>query len=401
MSDRKTWRRLEALDVAGKRVLVRVDFNVPLDDHGAITSDVRIREALPTLRAILARGGRPVLMSHLGRPKGKVVESMRLTPVAARLRELLGVTVHFARECVGEGALAASRALGNKEVLLLENLRFHPEEEAGDPAFARALAQNGDCYVDDAFGAAHRAHASISGVPAILPAAAGLLLERELVAFERVLEKPERPLVAVLGGAKVSDKLPVMKNLVDKVDAMIVGGAMAYTFLRADGVEIGNSRHEAELLGAAREIARACAMKKVELLLPVDHLCAERFAADAPAKLTAPGIPAGWMGLDIGPSSIQRFRAVIASARTVVWNGPMGVFEMEAFRKGTEAIAHAVADAQAFTVVGGGDSVAAVELCGVADRIDHVSTGGGASLELLEGQDLPGIAALRASAGST
>ncbi|MFO1051802.1 MAG: phosphoglycerate kinase [Planctomycetota bacterium] len=388
------WKRLVDLEVSGKRVLVRVDFNVPLDDGGKVTSDVRIREALPTIRAILDRGGRPVLMSHLGRPKGKVVDSMRMTAVAQRLGELLGSKVVAARECVGAEVEAASRALGKGEVLLLENLRFHPEEEGGDAAFAGMLARNGDVYVDDAFGAAHRAHASISGVPALLPHAAGLLMEKELHAFEKVLHAPERPFVAILGGAKVSDKLPVMLNLIPKVDAIIVGGAMAYTFLAQGGIAIGKSRCEKELLDKAKEVRELCAARKVELLLPVDHVCADRFAADAKPAIHGPGIPDELMGLDIGPQSIARFRAAIAKAKTVVWNGPMGVFEMESFRKGTEAIAHAVADSAAFSVVGGGDSVAAVELCGVAGRIDHVSTGGGASLELLEGQVLPGIAAL-------
>ena len=388
------YQRLADLDVPGRRVLVRVDFNVPLDAGREVTSDVRIQAALPTLRAILARSGRPVLISHLGRPKGKIVEAMRMAPVANRLRELIGLTVRASEHCVGEEAEAASLALGAKEVLMLENLRFHPEEEAGDPAFAAALARCGDVYVNDAFGTAHRAHASVSGVPALLPHAAGLLMERELEAFAKVLSAPKRPLIAILGGAKVSDKLPVMLNLIDKVDGMIVGGAMAYTFLAAAGIGIGKSRCEADLLDKAREVRAMCAKKGVDLLLPVDHVCADRFAADAKPSIHGPGIPDDLMALDIGPQSIAAFRAAIAGAKTVIWNGPMGVFEMEAFRKGTEAIAHAVADSAAFSVVGGGDSVAAVELCGVQERIGHVSTGGGASLELLEGRVLPGVAAL-------
>ena len=388
------WRKLADLDVAGKRVLVRVDFNVPLDDKGNVTSDVRIKEALPTIQAILSRGGKPVLMSHLGRPKGKVVESMRMKPVAARLALLLGKPVKTASDCVGDEPLRLSRELKAGEVLLLENLRFHPEEEAGDPAFAKALALCGDVYVDDAFGAAHRAHASISGVPALLPSAAGLLMEKELRAFQKVLDAPERPFVAILGGAKVSDKLPVLLNLIAKVDTIVVGGAMAYTFLAQAGIAVGTSKCETDLLDKAREVRELCAKRKVQLLLPVDHVCADKFAADAKASVHGPAIPEGLMALDIGPKSVELFRAAIARARTVLWNGPMGVFEMEAFRKGTEAIARAVAECKAFTVVGGGDSVAAAELCGVAQKLSHVSTGGGASLELLEGQVLPGIAAL-------
>jgi phosphoglycerate kinase len=388
-------QRFQDLDLAGRRVLVRVDFNVPLDDAGRVTSDARIRAALPTIEAILAAGGRPILMSHLGRPKGKVVESMRMRPAAERLGELLGRPVRTATDCVGPAAEAAVAALGAGEVLVLENLRFHPEEEKGDPDFAAALAALGDVYVDDAFGTAHRAHASVTGVADHLPAAAGLLLQKEVDAFARVLDAPARPFVAILGGAKVSDKLPVLLNLVAKVDALIVGGAMAYTFLAADGVPIGSSRCEQDLLDEARQVRALCAARGVELLLPVDPVCAAEFKAEAPASLHGPGIPDGLMGLDIGPRSIAAFRDRIAGAKTILWNGPMGVFEMEAFRRGTEAIAHAVADSAAFSVVGGGDSVAAVELCGVEDRIDHVSTGGGASLELLEGRDLPGIAALR------
>jgi phosphoglycerate kinase len=388
-------QRFQDLDLAGRRVLVRVDFNVPLDEAGRVTSDARIRAALPTIEAILAAGGRPILMSHLGRPKGKVVESMRMRPAAERLGELLGRPVRTATDCVGPAAEAAVAALGAGEVLVLENLRFHPEEEKGDPGFAAALAALGDVYVDDAFGTAHRAHASVTGVADHLPAAAGLLLQREVDAFDRVLDAPARPFVAILGGAKVSDKLPVLLNLVAKVDALIVGGAMAYTFLAADGVPIGSSRCEQDLLDEARQVRALCAARGVELLLPVDHVCAAEFKAEAPASVHGPGIPDGLMGLDIGPRSTAAFRDRIAGAKTILWNGPMGVFEMEAFRRGTEAIAHAVADSAAFSVVGGGDSVAAVELCGVEDRIDHVSTGGGASLELLEGRDLPGIAALR------
>jgi len=388
-------KRLSDLDVRGKRVLVRVDFNVPLDEHQRVTSDARIVASLPTIRAILQRGGKPILMSHLGRPKGKVVESMRMQPVAERLAELLGSPVRTCPTCIGAEAERAANALAPGECLLLENLRFHAEEEAGDPAFAAALARVGDVYVNDAFGTAHRAHASVAGVPELLPAAAGLLLAKEIEAFDRVLHEPARPFLAILGGAKVSDKLPVILHLLDKVDGLILGGAMAYTFLKQRGLSVGRSLCEDDLLDDARRIKNLAAEKHVRLLLPQDHVCAPELRADAPVSTHAPGIPDGLMGLDIGPKSIATFVAAIAQAKTVVWNGPMGVFEMEPFRAGTAAVARAVAEASAWTVVGGGDSVAAVELLGLAERIDHVSTGGGASLELLEGRELPGVAALR------
>jgi phosphoglycerate kinase len=387
-------KHLNDLNLAGKRVLVRVDFNVPLDDHGRVTSDARIRESLPTIRAILAAGGRPVLMSHLGRPKGKVVESMRMAPVAQRLGELLGSPVQYVRDCIGAEVEAASRALPAGSCLVLENLRFRDAEEAGDAAFAAALAQNGDVYVNDAFGTAHRAHASVSGVCQHLPAAAGMLLQRELDAFAKVLTAPARPFVAILGGAKVSDKLPVIENLLPKVDVLILGGAMAYTFLVEQGRKVGKSRLEPDLVPAAKRVREQAAAAGKQLLLPVDHVCAAEFRADAPASVHAGDIPDGLMGLDIGPRSIELFCNALRGARTVVWNGPMGVFEMDAFCRGTEAVAQAVAGSGAFSVVGGGDSVAAAEKLGIVDRISHVSTGGGASLELLEGKLLPGVAAL-------
>jgi phosphoglycerate kinase len=391
-------KTLSDLRLDGARVLLRVDFNVPLDAELRVTSDARIQASLPTIREILKAGGRPVLMSHLGRPDGKVVEKMRLKPAAARLGELLGSTVHTAPDCVGPAAESASRALRKGECLVLENLRFHPEEEKGDAAFARALAKCGDVYVNDAFGAAHRAHASVSGVAALLPAAAGRLMQAEIDAFARVLNDPARPLLAILGGAKVSDKLPVIQSLLEKVDGLLVGGAMAYTFLAEQGIDIGASRCERELIGEARAVRERAAAKKVKLGLPTDHVCAAKLAADAATSVHGPGVPAGLLGLDIGPATSKAFAAEIARAKTIVWNGPMGVFEMAAFRHGTDAVARAVAASSGFSVVGGGDSVAAVELLGVADRIGHVSTGGGASLELLEGKVLPGIAALEAAA---
>lgn len=387
-------KTLTEMDLRDKRVLVRVDFNVPLDQNRCITSDARIRAAAPTIEAILTAGGRPVLMSHMGRPKGSVVDALRLKPAGERLGELLEVPVRYSNTCVGDAAVDASRALEAGEVLLVENLRFHPEETAGDDGFAAQLAQLGDVYVNDAFGAAHRAHASVAGVPRHLPSCAGLLMERELAAFDHVLAAPERPLLAILGGAKVSDKLPVILNLLDKVDGILIGGAMAYTFQKQAGLGIGTSMCEDDLIGAAAQARAAAKDKGVDLLLPTDHVCAAEFRADAEVSTHGPGIPEGQMALDIGPETTQRYCAAIAAARTVIWNGPMGVFEMPAFRNGTEAVAQAVAESSGWTLVGGGDSVAAAELLGITDRMNHVSTGGGASLELLEGKILPGIAAL-------
>ena len=388
-------RSLSDLDLAGKRVLVRVDFNVPMDaDTGAIGDDTRIRAALPTIEAIRTAGGTAVLMSHLGRPKGEVVESARLAPVGARLAELLGAPVTALTESVGEAVEAAVAAAEPGAVVLLENVRFHPGETKGDMDLAAAFAKLGDVFVLDAFGTAHRDHASVCGVARLLPSAAGLLLEKELEAFGRVLNDPERPLVAILGGAKVSDKLKVVDNLIDRVDALIVGGGMAYTFLRAQGVGVGASLVQEDMLDSVTASLARATERGVEVVLPSDHVVAPSFAADAPASVVTGAIPDGSMGLDIGPASRERCAAVIAKARTVVWNGPMGVFEWEPFAAGTIAVARAVADCPGYTVVGGGDSVAAVERFDLAAQMDHISTGGGASLELLEGVTLPGIAAL-------
>ncbi|MEW6073910.1 MAG: phosphoglycerate kinase [Planctomycetota bacterium] len=385
--------RLADLDVAGRRVLVRVDFNVPLDGEGRITDDTRIRAALPTIRAVLARGGRPVLMSHLGRPKGQVVEGMRLTPVAARLEELLGSPVRKLDESVGAAVERTVAAMRPGTVVLLENVRFHAGETKGDPALAAAFARLGDVFVNDAFGTSHRDHASVCGVARLLPAAAGLLLEAEVAAFRRVLEDPARPLVAILGGAKVSDKLPAVANLIERVDSILIGGGMAYTFLAAAGKEVGRSIVQADQIESVRTAVARAAARGTHLGLPADHVVAEAFAADAPARVVEE-IPPGFQALDIGPRTRAAYAAEIRTARTVVWNGPMGVFEWEAFRAGTAAVGRAVGECAGYTVVGGGDSVAAVETLGLGDRIDHISTGGGASLELLEGRLLPGIAAL-------
>jgi phosphoglycerate kinase len=385
---------LDALDVAGKRVLVRVDFNVPMDDSGAISDDTRIRAALPTIRELLERGARTVvLMSHLGRPKG-VDETLRLDPIARRLGELLGRPVTKLGESVGAEVERALAEAPQGSVILLENVRFNRGETKGDPELAAAYARLGECFVNDAFGTSHRDEASVSGVARLLPSAAGRLLERELAAFARVLEAPERPFVAVLGGAKVSDKLGVVRNLAKKVDALLVGGAMAYTLLKAEGRAIGKSRCEDERLDEVREALAEARGRGVRVLLPEDHVIAREISEDAEARVVDGDIPDGWMGLDIGPRTRRSFAREIAGARTLVWNGPMGVFEIERFREGTAALARAVAECPGYTVVGGGDSVAAVEALGLAERIDHISTGGGASLELLEGKELPGIAAL-------
>jgi len=384
---------LDTLDVSGKRVLVRVDFNVPLDESREITDDTRIARALPTISELLERGAKPILLSHLGRPKGKVDDAFRLDPVATRLQELLGTAVRKLDESTGAAVAAAIEAAPAGTTILLENVRFHPGETKGDPELVAAFAALGDCFVNDAFGTSHRDHASVAGLARVLPAAAGRLLLAEMQAFGRVLDDPARPLIAILGGAKVSDKLPVIENLLEKVDALVVGGGMAYTFLRAKGEETGTSLVQEDQLDLVRGVMEKAERTGVALHLPDDHVVAPRFEADAPSEVVAT-IPAGAMALDIGPTTRERYAEVIAGARTIVWNGPMGVFEMEAFRAGTEAVGRAVAAAEGFTVVGGGDSVAAVELLGLADRIDHISTGGGASLELLEGRELPGIAAL-------
>ncbi len=392
----KTFPGLDSLLVTGKRVLVRVDFNVPQDESGAIGDDTRIRAALPTLRKLLELGaGKLVLMSHLGRPQDGPDERYRLAPVGLRLAQLLGREVLCLRETVGD---AVERAIGSAPegaVVLLENVRFEKGETKGDPELSKRFARLGDVFVNDAFGSSHRDHCSVSGVARLLPSAAGLLLEREVEAFERVLESPERPLVAILGGAKVSDKLKVVDNLLERVDRLIVGGGMAYTFLKAKGIAIGASLVQEDQLESVRAALKRAEARGVEVLLPTDHVVADRFAADAPARDVDGGIPQGAMGLDIGPRTRAAFARAIEDAKTVVWNGPMGVFEWEPFAKGTEAVGRAVAACKGYTVVGGGDSVAAAEAFGLTDQISHVSTGGGASLERLEGLDLPGIAALR------
>jgi phosphoglycerate kinase len=385
---------LKDLDLHNKRVLVRVDFNVPLE-AGRVTDNTRIRAALPTIQYLIDHGARVILMSHLGRPKGKVKEELRLDPVARELEGLLGRPVHKVNDCIGPEVEAAVAALKPGEVLLLENLRFYPEEEKNDPEFARKLASLADLYVNDAFGAAHRAHASTEGVAHYLPAAAGFLLQKEIETLGKALADPERPFVAIIGGAKVSDKISVIRNLLTKVDTLIIGGGMANTFLRAKGYAMGRSLVEEDQVPLAQELMATAEQQGVKMLLPRDLVVAQEFKADAPHQVVAASaVPDGWMALDIGPETAQDFANALTGARTVVWNGPMGVFEMEPFAHGTEAVARAVAAVDGMTIVGGGDSVAAVEKVGVAAKIGHISTGGGASLEFLEGKALPGVVAL-------
>ncbi|HSC27076.1 MAG TPA: phosphoglycerate kinase [Vicinamibacterales bacterium] len=389
-------RSIKDLDLAGRRVFIRVDFNVPIK-NGAIGDDTRIRASLPTIRYALEKGASVILASHLGRPKGKPNPDYSLRPAAARLSELLGRPVSFAEDCVGAPARRAIEQAGPGGVVLLENLRFHAGEEKNDPAFAKELGALADVYVNDAFGSAHRAHASTEGIVRhVGVSAAGLLMIKEIEYLGRVLENPEQPFVAILGGAKVSDKLEVIQNLVPRVDVLLVGGAMAYTFLQARGVPVGRSLVEKELLDQARDVERRAGERKLRFELPVDHIVAPGIDAEAPAETLAVGDPAigDRMGLDIGPQTVQSYREAIGGARTVVWNGPMGVFEVDAFAAGTLEIAKAVASVRGTTVIGGGDSIAAVAKAGVADRITHISTGGGASLEFLGGRELPGVKAL-------
>jgi phosphoglycerate kinase len=384
-------RTIADIDAKGKRVLVRVDFNVPLED-GRITDDTRIRAGLPTIEALLAQGAAVILCSHLGRPGGKAVPEFSLRPVAEHLAELLDAPVAFAEDCIGPKAGEAAKALKPGEVLLLENTRFHAGEKANDPQMAEALASLADLYVNDAFGSAHRAHASTEGVAHKLPAVAGLLMEKEIRYLGRALDNPKRPFIAILGGAKVSDKIGVIRNLLDKADRVVIGGGMANTFFKAKGLEMAASLVEEDALDTARFLLEAGGER---LLLPVDFVIAAAFAADAEHKTMPVGdVPEGWMVLDIGPETVTEFSAQVEKAATVVWNGPMGVFEMEPFAVGTFALAEALAKSKAETIVGGGDSAAALQQSGLADQITHISTGGGASLEMLEGKTLPGLAAL-------
>jgi phosphoglycerate kinase len=392
---------MDKFNFKDRKALVRVDLNVPLDADRNVTDDNRTRAIVPTVKKILKDGGSVILMSHLGRPKGKKDPSMSLRPIADHLKGLLGVPVQFASDCVGEDAIAKAKALRPGEVLLLENLRFHPEEEAGDKKFSESLAKLGDVYVNDAFGTAHRAHASTTIVADFFPKDKlfGYLIQGELESIGRVLDKPEKPLLAIVGGAKVSSKIEVLENLLGKCDEVIIGGGMAFTFMKAKGGQVGSSLVEDDHIDTAKNIMHKAVQKGVKLHLPVDTAVADAFSESANTdECAADQVPDGWMGLDIGPRTIEEFKIVVLRSRTILWNGPMGVFEMKAFQAGTKAIAEAVAEATdkgAFSLVGGGDSVAAVNQFGLADRISYVSTGGGAMLEYLEGKTLPGIAAIR------
>jgi phosphoglycerate kinase len=397
---KKTVANLTEADLAGKRVLVRVDFNVPMDKAtGTISDDTRIRAALPTIEDLIKKGAKVILCSHMGRPDGQVKENLRLTPVAKRLSELLGQDVIMCPDCIGDDVTAAINQMSNGQVALLENLRFHGEEEANDPDFAKQLAANADLYVNDAFGTAHRAHASTEGVTHYLsPSVAGYLIEKELNYLQAAIETPQRPLAAIIGGSKVSSKIGVIETLLEKCDKLLIGGGMIFTFYKARGLSVGKSLVEEDKLELAKSLEAKAKEKGVEFLLPTDVVLADKFDKDADSQIVSvENIPDGWMGLDIGPDSVKVFQEALSTCKSVLWNGPMGVFEFDKFAAGTDAIAHTLADITATgttTIIGGGDSVAAVEKVGVAEKMSHISTGGGASLELLEGKVLPGIAAL-------
>ena len=397
---------LSSLDktlLEGKKVLVRVDFNVPLDEIGQITDDTRIRAAIPTIEYLIKNSAKIILAAHFGRPKGKVNEKMRLTPVAVRLSEILGINVNLTNSCIGEKAISESNNLKNGEVLLLENVRFYAEEEKNDLDFARNLAAHADMYVNDAFGAAHRAHASTQGVTNFLnPSVAGFLLEKELKYLQGAINTPKRPLAAIVGGSKVSSKIGVLDSLLDKCDKIMIGGGMIFTFYKARGLDVGKSLVEEDKLELAKSLEAKAKAKGVELLLPNDVVLANEFSPTAQSKVAQiDSISGDWMGLDIGPQSIKVFQNALAECKTIIWNGPMGVFEFDKFAEGTNAIATTLADLSSFsevcTIIGGGDSVAAVEKAGLAEKMSHISTGGGASLELLEGKTLPGVASLKDS----
>ncbi len=390
---------IDDLELKGKRVLVRVDFNVPLNDKQEITDNTRIKAALPTIKKIVESGGKAILMSHLGRPKGQVIETMRMAPVARELSKLLGKEVKYVQDCIGAEVEKAVSEMKDGDVLLLENLRFHAEETKNDPEFAEKLARLGDVYVNDAFGTAHRAHASTEGITKFFDqCAAGYLIEKELRYLGNAVESPERPFVAILGGAKISGKIDVIENLLDKVDALLIGGGMSYTFLKAQDIPIGNSLLEEDKISLAKEVLEKAKAKNVALHLPFDHVIASEVSENAEIKTTEDvSIPDGWIGVDIGPKTLAKYEEILSSAKTVIWNGPMGVFEIDAFAKGTMRIAEILAEITgkgAITVIGGGDSASALKKAGKTDQVTHVSTGGGASLEFLGGIKLPGIEAL-------
>ncbi|MGB3112596.1 MAG: phosphoglycerate kinase [Candidatus Omnitrophota bacterium] len=382
------------VDVNGKRVLMRADFNVPLDENRRITDDSRIVAALPTIKYVLDNGGKLVLMSHLGRPKGEVKMELSLAPVAERLSELLKKDVKKMDDCVGEDVEEAVNKMEKGDVILLENLRFHKEETKNDPEFAKQLASFGEIFVNDAFGTCHRAHASTVGVTQYLPSVAGFLVQKEIEYFEKVTKNPEKPFCLMLGGAKVADKIPVIENMMDKIDFLLIGGAMAYTFLKSRFKGIGASRLEEEMLGTVEKIFEMASANKVGIFLPKDHVIAREIKANARKKVVKDNIPDGWIGLDIGPLTVKNYESVLKDSKTIVWNGPVGLFEMKPFATGTRELAKFLSRLDATTVIGGGDTVAAVNQLKLGEKMSHISTGGGASLEYLEGKELPGIAAL-------
>ncbi len=388
-------KSIEDIAVEGKKVLLRCDFNVPLDENLKITDETRLTASLPTIRYLMKKGSKVILCSHLGRPKGEFNEKYSLKPVAKRLSELLGTDVKMSKDVIGQDAVTLSASLKNGEVMLLENVRFHKEEEKNDPEFAKKLASLAEVYVNDAFGTAHRAHASTEGVAKYLPAVCGFLIQKEIKIMGEALNNPERPFVAILGGSKVSDKIGVIQNLLSKVDTILIGGGMAYTFLKSEGYNVGTSLCEDDKLHLAKELIESAKQKKVQFLLPIDIVCAEKFEADAqPMTFDADKIPAGVMGMGIGDKTAKLFGDIIKDAKTGIWNGPMSVFEFENFAAGTKMVDAAVAACKGTTIIGVGDSAAAVEQLGYADQMTHISTGGGASLEFLEGIELPGIACL-------
>lgn len=388
-------KTLKDLDLTSKRVLMRADFNVPLDDQGNITDDNRITAALPTIKFILEKRGRLILMSHLGRPKGKREDSLKMDPVATRLSELLEIDVLKLDESVGDTVKQKVNAMKDGEVIVLENLRFYPEEKANDPEFAKELSELGEVFVEDAFGTCHRAHASTAGVPKNLPSVSGLLLQKEIEYFEKVTKDPEKPFCLVLGGAKVSDKIPVIENMLDKIDYLLIGGAMAYTFLKTRMKGIGSSRLEEGMLDTVNKIFEMASANDVSIFLPIDHVVAKDISAKAAKKVVKEHIPDGWIGLDIGPRTVKKFKEILKSSKTIVWNGPVGFFEIKSFSAGTKKIAKFLAKMNsATTVIGGGDTAAAINQMGLAEKMSHISTGGGASLAYLQGEELPGIAVL-------
>jgi len=388
-------KTIKDLDIRGKKVLMRVDFNVPLNEKGEITDDTRIKSALPTIKYAIDAPSKLILMSHLGRPKGEIKPGMSLTPCAVRLSKLLGKKVTMLKDCVGEGVLSAINAMKDGEVVLLENLRFHKEETKNDPEFAKKLAGLGEVYVNDAFGTCHRAHASTEGVTKYLPSAMGFLVEKEIDYFDKLLHSPEKPFALILGGAKVSDKISVIENMLKRIDFLLIGGAMAYTFLKSRLKGVGNSRIEEDKISFASELFTKARESNVSIFLPEDHVIAQTISARTRVRVVNEHIPDGWIGLDIGPKSIRKFESALKDMKTILWNGPVGYFELKPFRKGTAHIAKYIARMKVTSVIGGGDTAAAVNALGLGKRMSHISTGGGASLEYLEGKELPGIAALQ------